>query len=94
MNTVLNESAAPAVKTYVDIITTEPRKNTKKAPTTKAEPERELDWRPIGIVKEHRTAKQRAARKIERLHLRYMAFALNAFIMGASVGIMIFNWLH
>lgn len=66
----------------------------RQQPKADPEPERELDWRPIGLVKEHRSAKQRAARKIERLRLRWLAYALDAFIMGASMGIMIFNWLH
>lgn len=73
---------------------------TAKATTTKAkqppkrEPERELDWRAIGIVKEHRSAKQRGKQRIERLKLEFTAYTASAFIMGASVGIMVFNWLH
>lgn len=73
---------------------------TAKATTTKAkqapkrEPERELDWRAIGIVKEHRSARQRGKRRIERLKLEFTAYTASAFIMGASVGIMVFNWLH
>lgn len=73
---------------------------TAKATTTKAkqapkrEPERELDWRAIGIVKEHRSAKQRGQRRIERLKLEFTAYTASAFIMGASIGIMVFNWLH
>lgn len=73
---------------------------TAKATTTKAkqapkrEPERELDWRAIGIVKEHRSAKQRGQRRIERLKLEFTAYTASAFIMGASIGIMIFTWLH
>ena len=73
---------------------------TAKATTTKAkqapkrEPERELDWRAIGIVKEHRSARQRGKRKIDRIKARYLAYSTSAFIMGASIGIMIFTWLH
>jgi hypothetical protein len=73
---------------------------TTKAATTKAKqaakkaPERELDWRAIGIVKEHRSARQRGKRKIDRIKARYLAYSTSAFIMGASIGIMIFTWLH
>ena len=73
---------------------------TAKAATTKAQQaakkatERELDWRAIGIVKEHRSARQRGKRKIDRIKARYLAYSTSAFIMGASIGIMIFTWLH
>lgn len=91
MDTVLNENKAET-KTYIDAIT-EPKKSTKKAaPST--EPEKVLDWRPIGLVKEHRSAKVRAARKIERIRLEHLAYTASAFVMGMSIGVMIFNWLH
>lgn len=67
---------------------------TAKATSAKKAPERELDWRAIGIVKEHRSARQRGKRKIDRIKARYLAYSTSAFIMGASIGIMIFTWLH
>lgn len=73
--------------------TTAKATSAKKAPA-KREPERELDWRAIGIVKEHRSARQRGKRRIERLKLEFTAYTASAFIMGASIGIMVFNWLH
>ncbi len=92
MNTVLNETATDG-KTYVEVITAEPKKTAKKA-ATKTEPEKDLDWRPIGLVKEHRSAKVRAARKIERIRLEHLAYTASAFVMGMSIGVMIFSWLH
>ena len=91
IETVLTEQTASEASKPEEIRKPAKRQQPKAADP---EPERALDWRPIGLVKEHRAAKIRAARKIERLRLRWLAYALDAFIMGASMGIMIFNWLH
>lgn len=72
--------------------TTAAKKTVTKA--VKAEPEKELDWRAIGIVKEHQTARVRGRRKIERLELKYLAYTASAFIMGMSIGTMLMSWLH
>lgn len=74
--------------------TTTSKPATAKKQTTKKEPVKDLDWRAVGIVKEHQAARVRGKRRIERLQLRYLAYSASAFVMGASVGIMVFSWLH
>ena len=73
---------------------------TTKAATTKAKqaakkaPERELDWRAIGIVQEHRSAKQRGKRRIDKIRAQSLAYVASAFIFGMSIGTMLMSWLH
>lgn len=70
---------------------------TAKAATTKAAkkaPERELDWRAIGIVQEHRSAKQRGKRRIDKIRAQSLAYVASAFIFGMSIGTMLMSWLH
>lgn len=74
--------------------TTTSKPSTAKKQTTKREPEKELDWRAVGIVKEHQAARVRGKRKIERLQLRYLAYTASAFVFGLGIGTMITSWLH
>ena len=74
--------------------TTTSKPATAKKQTTKKEPVKDLDWRAVGIVKEHQAARVRGKRKIDRIKARYLAYTASSFVMGASVGIMVFSWLH
>lgn len=74
--------------------TTTSKPSAAKKQATKKEPVKDLDWRAVGLVKEHQAARVRGKRKIERLQLRYLAYTASAFVFGLSIGTMITSWLH
>lgn len=76
------------------------KRPTRKA--TKTEPEKTLDWSPLGKVKEWRGSRQvmavaqaaKQARAIERLRLEYLAYAASALFTGITLGVMLSSWLR
>lgn len=79
---------------YVDAITAPAKKTTTKKAAPKAEPEKELDWRAVGLVREHQTARARAIRKIDRVKLAWLYYVATAFLAGLALGVMLSAWLH
>lgn len=91
IETTLNKTTSTALA---------PAKPARK--TTKAEPEKTLDWSPLGKVKEWRGSRQvmavaqaaKQARAIERLRLEYLAYAASALFTGITLGVMLSSWLR
>ena len=93
MDTVLNE-APNNVNNYVDVITSAPAKKPAAKKAKAADPQKELDWRAIGMVREHQTAKARAIRKIDRVRLQWLYYVATAFMAGLAIGVMMTAWLR
>lgn len=91
MDTVLTTEITET--NYVDAITAPAKKTTKKA-TPKAEPEKELDWRAVGLLREHQRARVRAIRKIDRIKLAWLYYVASAFMAGLALGVMLTAWLR
>lgn len=101
METVLTniESTEINTNTYVDALNKEaeaPAKKTtaKKAAAPKAETVKELDWRAVGLVREHQSARVRALRKIDRVKLAWLYYTATAFLFGLAFGVMLTVWLR
>lgn len=99
METVLaNIESTESTNTYVDALNkaaeAPAKKTTAKKTTPKAEPERELDWRAVGLVREHQTARVRALRKIDRVRLTWLYYVATAFLTGLALGVMLTVWLR
>lgn len=94
METVLTNEAPNNVNNYVDVITSTPAKKPVARKAKAADPQKELDWRAVGMVREHQTAKARAIRKIDRIKAQYIYNVATAFLMGLAVGVMLTTWLH
>ena len=99
METVLNNIESTETNTYVDALNKEaetPAKKTtaKKAAAPKAETVKELDWRAVGLVREHQSARVRALRKIDRVRLEWLYYVATAFLFGLAMGVMLTAWLR
>lgn len=97
MDTVLTEITETS--TYVDALNKEaeaPAKKTtaKKAAAPKAETEKALDWRAVGMVREHQSARVRALRKIDHVKLAWLYYTATAFLFGLALGVMLTAWLR
>ena len=79
---------------YVDAITAPAKKTTTKKTAPKAEPEKELDWRAVGLLREHQCARVRAIRKIDRIKLTWLYYVASAFMAGLALGVMLTAWLR
>ena len=98
MDTVLTE-ITETNNTYVDALNKDaeaPTKKTtaKKAAAPKAETVKELDWRAVGLVREHQSARVRALRKIDRVKLAWLYYTATAFLFGLAMGVMLTAWLR
>lgn len=93
MDTVLNE-APNNVNNYVDVITSAPAKKPVAKKAKDADPQKELDWRAVGMVREHQSAKARAIRKIDRIKAQYVYNIATAFLAGLAIGVMLTTWLN
>lgn len=93
MDTVLNE-APNNVNNYVDVITSAPAKKPAAKQAKTAAQQKELDWRAVGMVREHQSAKARAIRKIDRIKAQYVYNIATAFLAGLAIGVMLTTWLH
>lgn len=91
IETVLIEGNETTMNTVAETTTKKPA--ARKA-AQKAEPEKELDWRAIGLVKEHQSAKARAIRKIDRVKLEWLYYVATAFLAGLALGVMLSAWLR
>lgn len=91
MDTVLTTEITET--NYVDAITAPKKAATKKA-APKAEPEKELDWRAVGLLREHQSARVRAIRKIDRIKLTWLYYVASAFMAGLALGVMLTAWLR
>ena len=94
MDTVLTNEAQNNVNNYVDVITSAPGKKPVAKKAKAADPQKELDWRAVGMVREHQTAKARAIRKIDRVRLQWLYYVATAFMAGLAIGVMMTAWLH
>ncbi|MBO6015348.1 MAG: hypothetical protein J6S50_05615 [Oscillospiraceae bacterium] len=99
----IETAATKAAETTVETTTMVPAtKPTRKAAPKKAEPERVLDFSPMGKVSEWRASRQRMAiaqaakqaRTIDRLKLEYLYYVASAFFAGITFGVMIASWLR
>jgi hypothetical protein len=94
METVLNTEITETTN-YVDALNkAEAKKPAAKKSTPKAEPEKELDWRAVGLVREHQSARTRALRKIDRVRLEWLYYVATAFLFGLAMGVMLTAWLR
>ncbi len=91
IETVLIEGNETTMNTVAETTTKKPA--ARKA-AQKAEPEKELDWRAIGLVKEPQSAKARAIRKIDRVKLEWLYYVATAFLAGLALGVMLSAWLR
>lgn len=99
IETAATKAAETTVETTAMVPATKP---TRKAAPKKAEPERVLDFSPMGKVSEWRASRQRMAiaqaakqaRAIDRLKLEYLYYAASCFFAGVTLGVMICNWLR
>ena len=94
METVLTNEEQNNVNNYVDVITSAPEKKPVAKKAKAADPQKELDWRAVGMVREHQTAKARAIRKIDRIKAQHVYNVATAFLIGLAVGVMLTTWLH
>ena len=98
MDTVLNNiDSETNTNTYVDALNAEaPAKKAtaKKAAAPKAETVKERDWRAVGLVREHQSARVRALRKIDRVKLAWLYYTATAFLFGLAMGVMLTVWLR
>lgn len=98
MDTVLTNIDTETNNTYVDALnkTAEApaKKTTSKKTAPKAEPEKELDWRAVGLLREHQSARVRAIRKIDRIKLAWLYYVASAFMAGLALGVMLTAWLR
>ena len=96
-NVLTNIESTETTNTYVDALNAEaPAKKTtaKKAAAPKAETVKELDWRAVGLVREHQSARVRALRKIDRVRLEWLYYVATAFLFGLAMGVMLTAWLR
>lgn len=95
LETILTENKnTETTNTYVDALTAPAKKPAAKKVPAKSEPEKVLDWRAVGMVREHQSAKARAIRKIDRIKAQYVYNVATAFLIGLAVGVMLTTWLH
>lgn len=95
LETVLTNTETTNNSTYVDAITAAPaKKPAAKKTAAKTEPAKELDWKAVGMVKAHQSAKARAIRKIDRIKLQWLYYVATAFMAGLAIGVMLTTWLH
>lgn len=93
IETVLTETTN--TNTNVDAIIEAPAKKPAARKTAaKAEPPKELDWKAVGMVKAHQSAKARAIKKIDRIKAQHVYNIATAFLAGLAVGVMLTTWLH
>lgn len=92
IETVLTETTNTAEETTVE--TAAAKKATGRKAAQKAQPEKELDWRALGLVKEHQSARARAIRKIDRVRLAWLYYVATAFLAGLALGVLLSAWLH
>ena len=92
IETVLTETTNTAEETTVE--TAAEKKATGRKAAQKAQPEKELDWRALGLVKEHQSARARAIRKIDRVRLAWLYYVATAFLAGLALGVLLSAWLH
>ena len=94
LETVLtNSTETTNNSTNVDA-TASAKKPVAKRTAAKTEPEKELDWKAVGMVKAHQSAKARAIRKIDRIKAQYVYNIATAFLAGLAIGVMLTTWLH
>ena len=94
MENVLTNIESTETNTYVDAITAPAKKITTKKAAPKDEPEKELDWRAVGLVREHQSARVRALRKIDRVKLAWLYYTATAFLFGLALGVRRTVWLR
>ena len=92
LETVLT-SSTETTNTNTNVDATAPAKK-PAAKKTATEPAKELDWKAVGMVKAHQSAKARAIRKIDRIKAQYVYNIATAFLAGLAIGVMLTTWLH
>lgn len=94
LETVLT-SSTETTNTNTNVDATAPaKKPAAKKTAAKTESAKELDWKAVGMVKAHQSAKARAIRKIDRIKLQWLYYVATAFLAGLAIGVMLTTWLH
>lgn len=93
LETVLTNTETTNTNTNVDATAPAKKPATKKT-AAKTESPKELDWKAVGMVKAHQSAKARAIKKIDRIKAQYIYNVATAFLAGLAIGVMLTTWLH
>ena len=94
IETILTENTETTNNSTNVDATAPAKKPAAKKTAAKTEPAKELDWKAVGMVKAHQSAKARAIRKIDRIKAQYVYNIATAFLAGLAIGVMLTTWLH
>lgn len=103
LDTVLTNNTTETNNTTTETTALAPvKKPAAKKAAPKVEPEKALDWTPLGKatmwresrIRLERVIAAKATRKIERIRLEWLYYVASAFFAGLTVGVMLSAWLH